>query len=344
MAISFVGSSRGPTSFPGATNNTSSVACAKPTNTADGDLMIAYCQSGGDITHSAPGDWTLLGEYEDVHGVNLTCTIFYKVASGEGTSYTFTDDSGGVTPMNVQILTYRGVDPNDPIDQDVKASTTGTDTLAAPSATSTGPGWYVWFRTGKTSTVLSEGDFTITGGTSRQKSSNRGNSVQYFVESADSNGNKTQGLNTGASFNSSVTLTGSIERTIVLRDPKVGTLTSTLPAVTSDVDGQRVPNSGPLASTLPSVTSDADGVHYVPAEGPVAATLPSVSAAVEGFGEAGGIIDASFVITTQLQAETRQFGEHVILVEKEHRAFLVVDDGYTDVGLKPIKRSRVTDA
>src|SRR5690606_38295830 len=124
--------------------------------------------------------------------------------------------------------------------------------------------------------------------------------------------------------------------------PLSGTLGSTLPKDTSGFEGERVPNSGSVAATLPSVSSDFDGTHHVPATGTMTASLPAVTSSIVGEGEAGGVVAASIVITTQLQAETRQFDEHVILVEKEHRAFLVVDDGFTDIGLKEIKRSKVT--
>jgi hypothetical protein len=371
MAISFVAGSRGPTSFPGSSNNTSSVACAKPTGVANGDVMLAFCQSGGAANHSAPAGWTLLSEVAN-DPQNLTSTIFYKVASSEGSSYTFTDDEGGTTPMCVQIVAYRGCDTtSSPIDVETFAGTAGTTTRACPDATSTAVGWFVWFRVGKTSTVNTEGDFSITSGTSRQLTSNRGGSTQYFVESADSNGELSVGLHSGASFTSNLTMTGSIERTVVLKtlaDPASGGITATLPSVSSSFAGSRVMPDGPIDSTLPKVSAAFDGIATPPSGG-ITATLPGVSSAADGITDgAGGFTATLGSVTSQFTGEiifgsfsgtlpsvtstwsggvepiggftatlpfltdvafvgeTQPFGEQVIHVEHESRAFHVIDD------------------
>jgi hypothetical protein len=131
------------------------------------------------------------------------------------------------------------------------------------------------------------------------------------------------------------------EITYALRANNTGSLSSTLPKVSSSLSGERHEPSGLVAATLPNVTSGLNGNHHVPSDGSISATLPSVTSSLGGYSEASGTLAASISITTQIQTETRQFGEHVILVEPDHRAFLVVDDG-TDVGLKSIKRSQVT--
>lgn len=355
MAISFVASSRAP-AWTGSSNNTSSVSCAKPTGVANGDVMIAYCQSGGGATHTAPTGWTLLSNYQNT-GSLLTSSIFYKVASSEGSSYSFSDDLGDLTPMCVQIVAYRGVDTtSSPVDVHTEANTGGTNTASAPSATSTAVGRYVWFRTGKTGTVSPEGDFTITGGTPRQKSSNRGGSTAYFVESADSNGELGVGAHTGASFASSLSLSGSIERTIVLKtlaDPASGGFASTLSPVVASFAATRQIPAGPIGVTLPKASFDGAG-RAAPPSGSLGTLLPSLESSVGATSAVGGGIDSTLPhpvvagvagavvptgsasaglprITSVFEGETRPHGENVIIVEDEKRAFRITQDDMTDI-------------
>lgn len=289
MAIAFIASTRGPTSFPGSENNTSSVACAKPSGTVAGHVMLAFCTSGGDAHHTAPSGWSTVSRYEYVAG-NLTTTIFYKVAGSEPSSYTFTDDEGGLTPMCVEILTYSGVDTTNPINVHTESSTAGTDTTSAPSATSTATGRYIWFRAGKTATVSSEGSFTTSGGTARQRTSNRGGSTQYFVQSVDSSGGDLPpGTRSGASFNSSVTLTASIQRTVVLKTPGTpgtGSISSTLGKVAASFTGNRIMPTGPLAAALPATAVAFEGTA-APPSGDLDTLLPSLGASLTGTATGG---------------------------------------------------------
>lgn len=217
MAISFVASTRSPTSFPGATNNTSTCSIAKPTGTTTDDLMVAFIATGqADIT--PPSGWTLL-ESVNNNTQNMVNDVYYKfAAAGEGSSYSFTDNSGDTTPLCGMILTYRGVDRTNPINTYANSQTNGTDTVSDPGVTTTSfPCWILHYRVGKTSTVASEGVFAITGGTLDQRTSNRGNSTQYFAECADSGGSVNPGAQSGFSFNSTPVLTGSIERTVAIQ-------------------------------------------------------------------------------------------------------------------------------
>lgn len=295
MAVSFIASTRGPTSFPGSSNNTSSVACAKPSGTLSGHVMLAFCTSGGGAHHAAPSGWSTVSRYEYVAG-NLTTTIFYKVAGGsEGSSYTFTDDTLDTTPMCVEILTYSGCDTTTPVNVHTESSTAGTDTASAPNATSTATGRYIWFRAGKTATVGSEGAFTTGGGTARQRTSNRGNSTQYFVQSVDSSGgDHPPGTLSGASFNSSVTLTASIERTVVLKTlgtPASGTFTSALGQVRASFAATRPMPTGPMVSALPKVSSAFVGTG-APPSGQFDAVLPRPGQALTGNATGGPLAAA----------------------------------------------------
>ncbi len=221
MAISFVAGASGPTWPGGSSNNTSSVNVSKPSGTVDGDVMVAICQSGGGITHSAPGGWTEYSRYETTNGTNLTNTIYYKVASSEGSSYTFTDDSGSTTPLCAAIVTYRGVDPSEPINAINNSQTTGTDTVSTPSVTTTARCHMLHLRVGKTSTVSSAGSFAAVANYSdRVASANRGGSTQYFFEvlSRTDAAIVNAGSQSGISFNADHSLTGSVERQFGLRE------------------------------------------------------------------------------------------------------------------------------
>lgn len=223
MAIAYVASAISPTSFPGGSNNTSTCIINKPTGTLDGHVMIAFIQTGGGVNISAPGGWTLIDTHSHAGGANLTNSIYYKVASSEGSSYTFTDDSGGATPLTGAIATWSGVDTSAPINAEASSETNGTDTVGTPNVTTTADCVMLHYRVGKTSEVGSQGNFVLPGGsgwTQKFNNANRGLSTQYFCE-LDTIGDTTvsAGLQSGAAatFNADHSLTGSIERQIGLR-------------------------------------------------------------------------------------------------------------------------------
>ncbi|MGW0682882.1 hypothetical protein ACWD2L_05910 [Streptomyces sp. NPDC002754] len=360
MAVTFVASSRGPGSFPDSSNNTSSVASAKPAGTTVGDVLLAFCVSGGDAHHSAPAGWSTVSRYENVAG-SLTSTIFYKVAgSSEASSYTFTDDEGGLTPMCVEILGYRGVDAAAPINVYTEANTAGTDTRSAPNATSTAAGKFIWFRAGRAATVSSEGAFTTSGGTARARTSNRGGSTQYFVQSVESSGgDKPVGTLAGASFNSSVTLTSSIERTVVLKTigtPGTGAIASTLGKARASFAAVRTMASGPAKLFLPKVSADLVGMGAPPSGlfvfalprlgesfsgtatgGPLSAGLPRVRSSFGGAVTPIGRFSSTLrPVTLDFLSETRPHGDNVIVVEDERRAFRVYAEDMTEIFRKGV--------
>lgn len=228
MAITFINAAKGPVGFPGSgggappagSNNTSTCNIAKPTNTADGDVMIAIIQSGGGVAISAPGGWTAVDEY-DHSTANLTNAIYTKVAASEGSSYTFTDDSGDTTPLCGAILTFRGVDTSAPINVVSDAETAGTDTVSTPSASTTERCHMLHIRVGKTAFVTSQATFAaVTNYSDRVAFANRGGSTQYFVEALSLTAGTivSPGSQAGISFNADQVLTGSIERQVGIRE------------------------------------------------------------------------------------------------------------------------------
>jgi hypothetical protein len=216
VAITFVAAAKSPTSFPGSTNNISTCVITKPTGTANGDVMIAFLESGND-TISAPAGWTLV-EHKLYAAGNMVSAVWWKVAASEGASYTFTDDSADSTPLEGAIVTYRGVSTSAPVNVQTSSTTTGTDVGSTPAATTTANCLMLHYRSGKTSTVSSAGTFAVTGLTNRFSVANRGGSTQYFSELYDSGTVVGVGSQLGKSFDASLTMSGSIERQIGLKD------------------------------------------------------------------------------------------------------------------------------
>lgn len=94
-----------------------------PSGTQDGDLMLAWGLASGGITITATGAWTL-------HPASLTsqAPLWYRFASSEPASYTFTVSSTGTSA--VAIATFRGVSASDPWDDyDSVGGATGVITL-----------------------------------------------------------------------------------------------------------------------------------------------------------------------------------------------------------------------
>lgn len=102
MALSHVNSSSNMSS-------TTSVAITKPTNVADGDIMIAFVTSfwatnktAGTVT--APSGWNTINT--QAISTRYQVGLFWKRASSEGASYSFTSTSA--TRMQGAISAYRG--------------------------------------------------------------------------------------------------------------------------------------------------------------------------------------------------------------------------------------------
>jgi hypothetical protein len=102
--------------------STSSLVLNKPTGTVDGDIMIAHTFSGVDFyndgTFTAPAGWTLLTGFPtavDVSNFYGKMFVYWKRASSEGSSYTFTQNRDFYTQG--EIITIQGaVASGDPID------------------------------------------------------------------------------------------------------------------------------------------------------------------------------------------------------------------------------------
>lgn len=87
----------------------STMVANKPAGTANGDVMLAFQTSNWDAQTdlTAPAGWSLLTQL-DRGASNLHLKIWSKVASSEGTSYTFTP--GPSADSCLSIITVRGAD------------------------------------------------------------------------------------------------------------------------------------------------------------------------------------------------------------------------------------------
>lgn len=65
---------------------------SRPTNTADDDFLIAFVHVEDDVTVTAPSGWTLITSFDST-GEAMTGKIYYKRASSEPTSWTWTHSS-----------------------------------------------------------------------------------------------------------------------------------------------------------------------------------------------------------------------------------------------------------
>lgn len=366
MAITFVASTRTPSPFPAAANNTSTCAINKPTGVTTGDVMVAFIEAGNVTITAVPSGWTQVDSLL-VTSSNMLSAVYYKVATAsEPASYTWTDGSGNTTPLCGGIVAYRGVDTANPVNVQANGGDDGTtppDPDTTPAVTTTATCRILYFRACKTSTVASEGTFTASQ-TRRQRFSNRGASTQYYAEIWDNNADVAAGSQSGLSMDGSLTNTGSIVRTLALKalpDPSSGTLGATLPSVTSSFAGSVTIPSGSISASLPPAVADMIGVAAPPSGtmdtslapvtsslsgnatgGPLAAGLSPLVADVAGAVAPIGPIGMTLPsLSTAWVGETQPFGEHVIHVEAESRCFRVVDE---DPGLKDVSRKNLPPA
>lgn len=294
MSVTFVASAKGPTAFPGATNNTSTCLILKPTGTVDDDLMIAFIQAGN-VTISAPAGWTQLNIKQSAT-TNLTSTVFYRKAASEGANYTFTDSSGDTTPLQGAIATFRGQDLSAPMNIDGGVlSPSGTDPGTTPTVVSTSNCLMLHYRTGKTATVASQGVFTGTGLTNRFSVANRGGSTQYYSELyTNANVNVSAGSQPGVSFDGSLTITGSVERQIGIKSGQTTVVGADTPPPAAD------------AAVVSAIIPAADT-----AAAPAADTGVSANQALVGETPAAAADTAGLKLYA---AETGSFGESIKVV------------------------------
>jgi hypothetical protein len=336
--------------------NSSSAAMTKPAGTAAGDLLLAVI-TVNDQTVTAPSGWTLLYNAPslDLGARPWRTLVYWRLAGGsEAATYTWTVPSA-TGPMTGTMTCWTGCDQTTPIGtqyaQTTHAGLTVEPTQGPSVTTTTTVGRVVYIRSVRqpsasdATLVFSETETDKSIAVQRTAFSG-GSTVYANVQMADDADFAGSGTKNGGLISVNKTESDNNLATIVLKmaaTPATGEFDSQLQPLTGTFTGERVPNTGTFSGQLSPLTGTLSGVHLIPAVGAISGTLASPTATMSGSTPVLGSLVGAIQLTAQLTGETRQFGEHIIVVEREDRAFLVVDDNST-TGLKPIKRSRVTDA
>lgn len=234
MTISFVAEAHGTANY------TTSISVSKPTGTVDGDVMIAIC--GG--TPSTPAGWTLLGSADSGTNSLRTVRVFRKIASGEGSSYTFNITSSIAC---ASIVSYRGVSTITPVDtshfdiSQIGATTNFNTTSETAVATQWGLTFAMAYEFGSSSTRT----FTQGSGTERSdySVSNSASPDNTNCSVTDSAGNLTAGAFTRTQTRSSAA-SGGVS-CVVLINQAGGGVTNAAPVVS---DGATVTGNNAVAA------------------------------------------------------------------------------------------------
>lgn len=114
---------------------TRSWTVTKPTNAIDGDLIVIFFVTNTTANLSVPTNWFRAGSEVDT-STDMTTNVIYKIASGEGSSWTFTNLFDATEIGRAVALAYRNVDQTTPVNQANQASSSSSATsVSGPSIT-----------------------------------------------------------------------------------------------------------------------------------------------------------------------------------------------------------------
>lgn len=118
---------------------TTSVGVARPAGTTDGDALLAFVATSGDVTiTAAPSGWNLL-DHQTTGTALGDCRhyLYWKVAAGEPSTYTWT--LSGTADNAAVVAAYSGTSAAPVQVSDVNLMTSGSSTVhTAPAVTPTG--------------------------------------------------------------------------------------------------------------------------------------------------------------------------------------------------------------
>lgn len=112
-----------------------SIVVNKPTSTADGELLVAYVTADDFAAITAPSGWTQFTGSPQSVSANLKGAAYYKVASGEGASWTWT--TAGAKLYEGYVARYTGLTSTPHDISNGAAGSTGAATVTAPAVTTT---------------------------------------------------------------------------------------------------------------------------------------------------------------------------------------------------------------
>lgn len=189
------------------------VTINKPTNTADGDLMVAFLFCGTDGT-AVPAGWASYSS-NLISGVNWS-KVYTKIASSEGANYTW---SFALTTAGGTITTWRGAAG---IHRDSYATSTTSDPITTPTVVTTADSkiLYLTQRRQASSTVMT---YTAGSGTERFDTGSTNGTVSYSHALYEASGTTSAGSISGLSITDNGTPTSGHHRTIALQELVVPT-------------------------------------------------------------------------------------------------------------------------
>jgi len=121
---------------------TASPVVAKPAGVVDGDfILVAVTTDTVHAINSVIEGWTQIGTAQDA-STDSTTSIFYKIASSEGESWTFTDLFVDTEIWSGVVIAYSGVNATTPLDVAVvqgseTANTTHSTDAITPTSNNT---------------------------------------------------------------------------------------------------------------------------------------------------------------------------------------------------------------
>ncbi len=115
--------------------NTQSVTVNVPAGTVNGDVMVVGVQYGGSTQMTTPAGWTLINHVNNSFSTTQNLTTFYRVASSEPASYTWTMPS--LVCWITAAGSYSGVSNSSPVDAQTIVGVTTSTSLVANAVTTT---------------------------------------------------------------------------------------------------------------------------------------------------------------------------------------------------------------
>jgi len=370
MSMSIVG-----TTSAGQPVGESTVTLTYPAGIQAGDLALVSLTANKNTWNIATPGYSTVTFAEGTSA--FRSYLVRRFLTGDETTASFVKNTDTASPLVATMIVIRGVHPDAAIGIQASANAVqaGVTANADPAVDiqvnrAANPSRVIYWRTLRNGTGVNP-TFSIGGGTgytlgSQQYAGTTVGGVRYGATMAytgDFLGSTGNSFEPSGGIKSTATSTDDVHFMVALLGINEAATASVLPKLgPTALVGQVGTADGDLTSQLPKLTSTFAGTG-TPPEGDVEASLPKVSAALSGGGAGGGMVaqlpslaPAEFAgavnpiggfagqlpsLSSSFLAETAVYGEHVIRVEPDDRAFRVVDDG-TDVGLKPIKRSKVT--
>ena len=105
-----------------------------PSGILDGDLVLIFIVTNTGSNVAAPAGWAIAGTEID-NGSDMTTALIYKIAAGEGASWTLTNLFAATEIGRFVVIVYRNVNKSFPINAVNQAASGTVTTLSGPSIT-----------------------------------------------------------------------------------------------------------------------------------------------------------------------------------------------------------------